>query len=291
MLELKWSTWGLGDPGRTEANHAACQSSGGIPCSTSQKELLQFLGLASYYRRFIPQFAKIAHPLHRLTRKDTPFRWSSECQAAFETLKSRLISAPVLAYPDFSKDFVLETDASYVGLGAVLSQLQDDGKLHPLSYASRALSPPEKNYPVTELETLAVVWAIGHYRAYLYGHNVTVYTDHSAVKAVLGATNLSGKHARWWTKVYGNGLRAIDIVYRSGKENSNADALSRTPLLSPSQADPQHGEPFCEVLAVQAEGHQPFQTITELLEDPPAEDTSLSLLMLTWPRSSGRTLR
>ena len=168
----------------------------GFPVPTSQKELLQFLGLASYYRRFIPQFARIAHPLHRLTRKDIPFHWSSECQAAFETFKSRLISAPVLAHPDFSKDFVLKTDASYVGLGAVLSQLQDDGKFHPLSYASRALSPPEKNYPVTELETLAVVWAIGHYRAYLYGHNVTVYTDHSAVKAVLGATNLSGKHAR-----------------------------------------------------------------------------------------------
>ena len=121
-----------------------------------------------------------------------------------------------------------------------------------------------------------MVWAIGHYRAYLYGHNVTVYTDHSAVKAVLGATNLSGKHARWWTKVYGNGLGAIDIVYRSGKENSNADALSRTPLWCPCQADPLHGEPFCEVLAVQAEGRQPFQTITGLLEDPPAEDTSLS---------------
>ena len=148
----------------------------GFPVPTSQKELLQFLELASYYRRFIPQFAKIAHPLHCLTRKDAPFHWSSECQAAFEALKSRLISALVLAYPDFSKDFVLETDASYVELGAILSQLQVDGKFHPLSYASRTLSPPRRTYPVTELETLAVVWAIGHYTAYLYGHNVTVYT-------------------------------------------------------------------------------------------------------------------
>ena len=147
----------------------------------------------------------MAHPLHYLTRKDVPFHWDTECQATFDDLKSRLVSAPVLAYPEFSKDFVLETDASYVGLGAVLSQLQDDGKLHPLSYASRALTAPEKNYSVTELETLAVVWAIGHYRAYLYGHNVKIYTDHSAVKAVLGATNLGGKHARWWTKVYTNG--------------------------------------------------------------------------------------
>lgn len=115
--------------------------------------------------------------------------------SCFEVLKSRLMSAPVVAYPDFDKDFVLKTDTSYVGLGAVLSQLQDDGRLHPLSYASRTLSPVEKNYPVTELRTLAVVWAISHYRAYLCGQDVTVYTDHSAVKAVLGATDPSEKHA------------------------------------------------------------------------------------------------
>ena len=243
-----------------------------FPVPTSLKELQQFLGLASYYRRFIPKFAQVAHPLHWLTRKDAPFDWSSECQVAFDDLNRRLVSAPVLAYPDFSKDFVLETDASYVGLGAVLSQLQDDGKLHPPSYASRALSTPEKNYPVTELETLAVVWAISHYRAYLYGHDVKVYTDHSAVKAVLGATNLSGKHARWWTKVYANGVQSLEIVYRSSKENNNADALSRMPLTSPKEEEPttqeHHGY---EVLAVQSEVHQPVETIAELLEDSVAE--------------------
>ena len=144
-----------------------------FPVPNTLKELRQFKGFASYYRRFIPQFTKVAHPLHCLTRKDVPFHWTSECQAAFEDLKSRLMSASVLAYPNFDKDFVLETDASYVGLGAVLSQLQKNGKLHFLSYASRALSPAEKNYPVTELKTLAMVWAISHYRAYLYGHNAT----------------------------------------------------------------------------------------------------------------------
>ena len=126
---------------------------------------------------------------------------------------------------------------------------------HPLSYASQALSPTEKNYPVMELETLAVVWAVSHYRAYLYSHNVTVYTEHSAVKAVLGATDLRGKYVRWWTKVYANGVRTIEIVYCSGEENSNADALSRIPLSCPEQAIPQEGEPVCEVLAVQCEDH------------------------------------
>ena len=115
------------------------------------------------------------------------------------------------------------------GLGAILSQVQDDHKSHPIAYASRALSTAEKNYGITELETLAVVWAMSHYHYYLYGHCVTVYTDHSAVKALLETPNPTGKHARWWTKVFAQGVRRVHIVYKAGKENVNADALSRSP--------------------------------------------------------------
>lgn len=103
----------------------------------------------------------------------------------------------MLAYPDFKRGFTLETDASAHGLGAILSQLQDDGKHHPVAYASRALSPQEKKYTITELKMLAFVWAISHFHCYLYGHNVTVMTNHSAVKTVLGNLEGSGKHARW----------------------------------------------------------------------------------------------
>ena len=124
-------------------------------------------------------------------------------QIAFEQLMSCLVESPVLSYPNFSKDFTIETDASVKRLGAVLSQVQEDGKLHPVSYASRALSKAEENYAITELETLAVVWAISHFHHLIYGHRVTVVTDHTAVKAVLGATSLSAKHACWWNKVYG----------------------------------------------------------------------------------------
>ena len=145
--------------------------------------------------------------------------------------------APILAYPDFTKDFVLETDASKQGLGAILSQLKDDSKLHPLAYASRSLSSSEKNYAITGLKTLAVVWAIIHFRYHLYGHRVTVYTDHAAVKAVLGAPNLDGKHVRWWNKVHGSGIREVDIVYRAKHNNCHADALSRQPVLSPPLED------------------------------------------------------
>ena len=119
------------------------------------------------------------------------------CQEAFDRLKKKLVEAPVLVYPDFELSFVLETDASYQGLGAVLSQKLEDHRLHPVAFGSRALSPTEKNYVVTELETLAVVWAVKHFHAYLYGHDdVQVVTDHSAVKALLASPSPSGKHAR-----------------------------------------------------------------------------------------------
>lgn len=209
-----------------------------FPPPTSLKQLQQFLGLTSYYRRFMPDYAKIAYPLHCLTRKGALFQWSAECETAFETLRAKLLTSPLLAYPDFNKDFILETDASKVGLGAILSQYQEDQKLHPVAYPSRSVSTTEANYAVTDLETLAVVWAVTHFRYYLYGHNVTIITDHAAVKATLGAPNLSGKHARWWSKVYGSGIKQIDIIHRSGKKNLHADCLSRQPvMLAPCNED------------------------------------------------------
>lgn len=200
-----------------------------FPVPESVTNVRQFLGLTSYYRRFIAQFAKIAALLHALTLKDAVFEWSRECEVAFEALKAAITHSPVLAYPNFSLDFVLETDACVKGLGAVLSQCQDDDILHPVAFASRSLSLAERNYSVTDLETLAVVWAMQHFRAYLYGHKVTVITDHSAVKSVLEAPGRSGKHAHWWLKVFGSGVKDVQITYRPGRENDRADALSRNP--------------------------------------------------------------
>ena len=187
-----------------------------------------------------------------------------ECQEAFEALKKRLVEAPVLVYPDFSTGFVLETDASYQGLGAVLSQKLEDRLLHPVAFASRALAKPEKNYAVTELETLAVVWAVKHFRAYLYGHDVEVVTDHSAVKSLLTAPSPSGKHARWWLQVFGSGLRSVNIVYRSGKQNSRADALSRNPTETES-ANPHPVD--VQVAAIESQDLE----ITDLLNTFPVE--------------------
>ena len=204
--------------------------------------------MASYYRRFIPHFVKIAGPRHQLTGKEGPFQWTLAHQEAFEALKTRLTEAPVLAYPAFDQNFVLETDASGHGLGAVLSQCCN-GKSHPVAYASRALSSPKENYLITELETLAVVWAINHFRCCVYGRAVTVYIDHSAVKAVLETPNPTGKHAWWWKKLFGSGIAKIQIVYHSRKENTFADALFRN-RVGPTPPD---AEVPIDVLAVWAE--------------------------------------
>lgn len=237
-----------------------------FPRPQSLPEVRRFLGLSSYYRRFIPHFSQMAQPLHALTRKGVEFRWTEACEEAMRTLKQRLVSAPVLAYPSFDKPFVLETDASIAGVGAVLSQPQEDGQLHPVAYASRSLSAPERNYAITELETLAVVWAITHFHSYLYGHSVTVYTDHSAVKAVLETPNPSGKHARWWTKVYGSGVKEVHIIYRSGKLNASADALSRSPQApAPSEGI---GEEEVQVAAITALENTEIDIDALLSSDP-----------------------
>ena len=208
-----------------------------FPVPHDVTQVRQFLGLASYYRRFVPKFAKIAAPLHALLKKNHTFEWSSECLNAFNQLKEVLTSSPVLVFPKFGPgcEFVLETDASYVGLGAVLSQQQDDGKVHPIAYASRSLDQHERNYGVTELETLGLVWAVRYFRPYLLGHHTIVYTDHSVCLSLLNHPRPSGKLARWAMTIQEMDLL---IKHRSGKSNTNADALSRNPVdLNPSDTN------------------------------------------------------
>lgn len=159
-----WGTWGIQfrargiepDPNKVKAVQE-------FPVPTTVRGVRRFLGMAGYYRRFMAGFAKITAPLHALTRESVPFFWSIACQGAFQALKDLLMTPPVLAYPNFDRDFILHTDASIEGLGAVLEQVQDDGKSHPIAYASRSLSKAEKNYGITELEALGVVWAAKHF--------------------------------------------------------------------------------------------------------------------------------
>ena len=141
------------------------------PRPQTVKQLRSFLGLALYYRHFISRFSQVAAPLYALTKKDASFNWTPTCQDTFKQLKYLLTQPPLLIFPDFSKPFVLETHTSGIGLGAVLSQ-EHDGLPKPIYYVSRTLQLHQKNYGVSELEALAVVWAVKYFRVYLYGYKV-----------------------------------------------------------------------------------------------------------------------
>src|SRR3954453_2227418 len=195
-----------------------------FPRPTSLKELRGALGLFSYYRKFVRDFSKIAKPMLNLLKQDVPFLWEEQQQTSFEELKQRLMEAPILQYPDFTKPFVLYPDASGTGLGAVLSQIDEEKRERVIAYASRSLNKAECNYGITDQECLAIVWAVKHFEQYLGLLPFKVITDHSALKFLQTAKMPTGKRARWIMYLQ---QFQFEIVHRPGKENKNADALSR----------------------------------------------------------------
>ena len=215
------------------------------PTPKTPKEVHSFVGLASYYRRFIPNFAKWAGPLHALIvpasfkqkirrgemkKSDLPeFQWTPACQEGFDQLKKALTEAPVLAYPDYSKPFILETDASLKGLGAVLSQKGDDNEIRVVAYASRSLRPSEKSmrdYSSAKIELMALKWSVcDKFKDYLLGSKFTVFTDNNPL-CYIKSSKLGAAQIRWLSEL---ALYDFDIVYRTGKSNLVADALSRRP--------------------------------------------------------------
>ena len=158
------------------------------PTPQNVKQLRSFLGLMSYYKRFVPNFSHIASPLHKLLKKDTAYEWTAEHEQAFETLKGNLISPPVLKYPDYSQRFKLSTDASWQGLGAGLSQ-GEIGKDRPVAFASRKLNRAEKYYITTEKEFIAIVWDVRYFRQYVYGTTFTVVTDYKLLNWIMNLKN------------------------------------------------------------------------------------------------------
>ena len=196
------------------------------PEPVSTKEVQQFLGFANYYRRFIQDFSQIAKPLHRLTERNCPFKWTAECQQSFDELKAKLTTAPVLTYPDYGKPFILDTDASDFGIGAVLSQKDDEGRERVVAFASRSLTKAERRYCVTRRELLAVVVFTQHFRPYLLGREFTLRTDHGSLTWLQSFRDPEGQLARWLEKLQ---QFNFSIVHRQGKSHQNADALSRLP--------------------------------------------------------------
>eukprot|EP00731_Ephydatia_muelleri_P039115 Em1119g1a len=171
----------------------------------------------------IKDFAQIAKPLHKLT---SSFLWTTECQKSFKILRHLLSSPPILSYPDFTKPFILDTDASNDGIGGVLSQLDKDGGEHVVAYGSRLLIKPERNYCVTRKELLAVVTFVTHFRTYLLGHTFTLRTDHGPLTWLYSMNEPEGQVARWLQKLQEYNF---EIVHRKGLRHINTDALSRLP--------------------------------------------------------------
>ena len=237
------------------------------PEPSSIKELRSFLGFTGYYRRFIKDYARIVKPLNDLlighpTNKSSdrnqekkkkkkkihiaPWQWGQAQQLAFDTLK-KLSSPPVLAYADFKKPFIIHTDASLEGLGAILYQEQE-GKERVIAYASRGLRNSEKNYPAHKLEFLCLKWAVtDKFHDYLYGNTFTVCTDNNPLTYVLSSAKLDATGHRWLASL---GTYNFQLKYKSGKANGDADGLSRKPQQT-VQLFPEAVNAICEAYTVQ----------------------------------------
>ncbi|MCG8048682.1 MAG: RNase H-like domain-containing protein, partial [Candidatus Thiodiazotropha endolucinida] len=212
------------------------------PVPQNVKQLRSFLGFTGYYRRFIKDYARLAKPLNDLLvghptnpgsdkkkkkkRDKVPWQWGALQQSAFDTLKEKLSSPPVLAYADFKRPFIVHTDASTEGLGAVLYQVHN-GLEHVIAYASRGLRSSEKNYPAHKLEFLCLKWAVTEkFHDYLYGNHFDVVTDNNPLTYVLSSAKLDATGHRWLAAL---GSYDFKLTYRSGKANGDADGLSRRP--------------------------------------------------------------
>ena len=202
------------------------------PQPTNVTEVRSFLGFVSYYRRFILNFSKVAKPLNKLLQnlEGTPsqkkkfrFHWGPKQQEAFETLQRLCTESSILAYADFKAPFILHTDASRDGLGAVLYQVQE-GHKRVIEYASQSLTRSERNYPVHKLESLALKWAItDKFHKYLYGSEFQVYTDNNPLTYVLTTAKLDATGHRW---VAALSNYTFSIINKPGKGHQDADALS-----------------------------------------------------------------
>lgn len=214
--------------GRIEMDPVKIEGVAKWPQPQEVKEVQSFLGFINFYRRFIQDFADLAKPLHELTKKDTPWKWTEEQDKAFRLLKERVTSSPILIFPDNDKPYKLEADSSNYATGAVLSQQGEDEKWHPVAFLSKSLSPVERNYEIHDKEMLAIIRALDEWRHYLEGtkHAFEIWTDHKNLEYFMSAKKLNRRQARW--SLF---LSRFDFTlhHRPGKKSLKPDALSRRP--------------------------------------------------------------
>ena len=217
------------DPGKVEAILK-------WPAPQRLSDVQAFVGFANFYRRFISGFSKLAQPLTQLMRKDSPWTWSEQQQQAFDALKQTFTSAPILVMADMSKPFILEADASDYATGAVLSQRQSDGEVHPVAFYSKTLNSAERNYDIYDKELLAIIRALDEWRHYLEGgeHPIDIISDHKNLLYFATARTLTRRQARW--SLFLSRFH-FTITYRPGRLGGKPDALSRRSDLKPEGVD------------------------------------------------------
>jgi hypothetical protein len=195
-------------------------------------DVQSFIGFCNFYRRFIKGFSKLARPMVNLTRKDHPFLWTDACQEAFELMKERVTTAPVLKHFDRTKEAILETDSSDYVNGGVLSQYGDDGILYPVAFYSKNMAPAECNYEIYDKELLAIIRCLEHWRPELESTDIPIkiFTDHKNLEYFMTTKELTRRQARWAEKLAEFNFK---ILYQSGAKNHKADALTRMPGYRP----------------------------------------------------------
>ena len=200
---------------------------------TTPREVKSFLGLAGYYRKFVEGFSKIAHSMIELTKDDVPFQWNDEAEAAFQTLKLRLITPPILAFPNPDVEFIVFTDASEFGIGAVLGQIQGKKEV-VIAYFSRHLNATEIKYSTVEKECLALIDAVKRFRSYVLGRHFTLITDHRPLEWLRTVKDNNKRLIRWSLELAEHNFT---IKYRPGRIHSNADGMSRLGIAAATQLD------------------------------------------------------
>ena len=206
------------------------------------KHLRSFLGLTNYYRKFIKDYARYSKVLEGMCgkNKDKKIIWTKECDEAFQRLKERMVQTPILAYPDFDKEFILDTDASFDTIGAVLSQKDSSGRERVIAYGSHKMNKHELGYCITRKELLAIYYFTQHFKHFLYGKRFLLRTDHKAITFMMTTKNPITPQFQTWI----NFLSGLDMrmEYRKGERHSNADAMSRNSCELCSQCQTTHEE-------------------------------------------------
>ena len=197
-----------------------------MPPPTNVKAVQRFLGMTGYYRQLIPRYADIAAPLFDLTKKNSPWKWEEDEENAFRQLKDSLASERVMAPPDLCRPYRLYTDASNIAVGAVLTQVDDNGIERPIHYVSKALSGPQRRWATIEKELFSVVHALRKLQPYLQGADLTILTDHKPLRSIFQCELKNSKLQRWAMLI---SEFSPKLEYRKGKDNVRADMLSRLP--------------------------------------------------------------